>query len=72
MAAASALICEFFNENFHFHVCVVVIGRGGVFQVSLTAEVLKGNSIRKALVREAKTHGASTVIVGITRHRALG
>ncbi|XP_057769251.1 LOW QUALITY PROTEIN: protein kinase STUNTED-like [Salvia miltiorrhiza] len=41
-------------------------------QVSLSAEVMKGNSIRKALVREAKTHGASTVIVGITRNSALG
>lgn len=41
-------------------------------QVSLSAEVLKGKSSRKIIVREAKTHGASTVIVGITRHSALG
>ncbi|KAL1554447.1 serine/threonine-protein kinase BRI1-like 2 isoform X2 [Salvia divinorum] len=41
-------------------------------QVSLSAQVLKGNSTRKALVREAKTHGASTVIVGLTGLSALG
>ncbi|KAL7156426.1 hypothetical protein ABFS83_02G008200 [Erythranthe nasuta] len=41
-------------------------------QVALSAEVLKGNSIRKALVREAKKHSASAVIVGITKHSALG
>ncbi|KAL8556446.1 hypothetical protein ACS0TY_004047 [Phlomoides rotata] len=41
-------------------------------QVALNAEVLKGNSIRKALVREAKNHSASVVIVGIARYSALG
>lgn len=41
-------------------------------QVAVSAESLKGNSIRKALVREAKNHGASAVIVGITRHSAMG
>ncbi|CAI9769804.1 unnamed protein product [Fraxinus pennsylvanica] len=41
-------------------------------QVALSAEVLKGNSIRKALVREAKNHSASAVIVGITKFIALG
>ncbi|KAI3446261.1 hypothetical protein Pfo_002926 [Paulownia fortunei] len=41
-------------------------------QVALSAEVLKGNSIRKVLVREAKKHSASAVIVGITKPSALG
>ncbi|KAH6777058.1 hypothetical protein C2S51_008370 [Perilla frutescens var. frutescens] len=41
-------------------------------QVAVSAEVLKGNSIRRALVREAKNHGASAVIVGINKHSALG
>ncbi|PIN19157.1 Serine/threonine protein kinase [Handroanthus impetiginosus] len=41
-------------------------------QVALSAQVLKGNSIRKALVREAKNHSASAVIVGINKHSALG
>ncbi|CAA2983930.1 probable receptor-like serine/threonine-protein kinase At5g57670 isoform X3 [Olea europaea var. sylvestris] len=41
-------------------------------QVALSAEVLKGNSIRKALVIEAKNHSASAVIVGITKFSALG
>lgn len=41
-------------------------------QVAVSAESLKGNSIRKVLVREAKNHGASAVVVGITRHSALG
>ncbi|KAI3447937.1 hypothetical protein Pfo_004602 [Paulownia fortunei] len=38
-------------------------------QVALSAEVLKGNSIRKVLVREAKNRSASAVIVGITKHK---
>ncbi|KAL2476960.1 Protein kinase protein with adenine nucleotide alpha hydrolase-like domain [Forsythia ovata] len=41
-------------------------------QVALSAEVLKGNSIRKVLVREAQNHSASAVIVGITKFSALG
>ncbi|KAK4491450.1 hypothetical protein RD792_002200 [Penstemon davidsonii] len=41
-------------------------------QVGLSAQVFKGNSIRKVLVKEAKNHSASAVVVGITRHSALG
>lgn len=41
-------------------------------QVSLCSEVVKGNSIRKVLVREAKKYAATAVIVGITKHNALG
>lgn len=51
-----------------FVVGMVVVG----VQVAVSAESLKGNSIRKVLVREAKNHGASAVVVGITRHTALG
>ncbi|KZV50628.1 putative receptor-like serine/threonine-protein kinase [Dorcoceras hygrometricum] len=41
-------------------------------QVSLCSEVVKGNSIRKVLVREAKKYDATAVILGITKHNALG
>ncbi|KAL2512473.1 Protein kinase protein with adenine nucleotide alpha hydrolase-like domain [Abeliophyllum distichum] len=41
-------------------------------QVTLSAEVFKGNSMRKVLVRQAKNHASSTVIVGITKHSAIG
>ncbi|XP_022860255.1 probable receptor-like serine/threonine-protein kinase At5g57670 isoform X1 [Olea europaea var. sylvestris] len=41
-------------------------------QVALSSEVLKGNSIRKVLVREAKNHSASVVIVGITKFSSFG
>ncbi|XP_075477897.1 protein kinase STUNTED-like [Primulina tabacum] len=40
-------------------------------QVSLCSDVVKGNSIRKVLVREAKKFAATAVIVGITKHNAL-
>ncbi|GFP89051.1 hypothetical protein PHJA_001048800 [Phtheirospermum japonicum] len=40
-------------------------------QIDLSAKVLKGNSIRKVLVREAKNHNASAVIVGIAKHSGL-
>ncbi|CAK9144923.1 unnamed protein product [Ilex paraguariensis] len=41
-------------------------------QVDLVGKVLKGSSIRKGLVREAKNCAAVAVIVGISRHNALG
>ncbi|XP_031130555.1 uncharacterized protein LOC116032220 isoform X2 [Ipomoea triloba] len=42
-------------------------------QVHLKAEVLKGSSTRKVLVREAKKHDAVAVIVGTSNHkRPLG
>ncbi|KAG8368083.1 hypothetical protein BUALT_Bualt15G0008400 [Buddleja alternifolia] len=40
-------------------------------KVGLSVEVVKGNSIRKVLVREAKNHDASSVIVGITKPTGL-
>ncbi|CAA0807736.1 Protein kinase protein with adenine nucleotide alpha hydrolases-like domain [Striga hermonthica] len=40
-------------------------------QVALSVSVLKGNSIRKMLVREAKNHSASAVILGIAKHGSL-
>ncbi|KAL6525978.1 hypothetical protein OROHE_015502 [Orobanche hederae] len=41
-------------------------------QVALTGEVVKGNSIRKVIVREAKNHAISVVIVGIiSKHNGL-
>lgn len=41
------------------------------FQVDLTGEVLIGRSVRKTLVREAKSCAAAAVIVGISKRRAL-
>ncbi|CAA0828675.1 Protein kinase protein with adenine nucleotide alpha hydrolases-like domain [Striga hermonthica] len=41
-------------------------------QVALSGQVLKGNSIKKVLVREAKNCSASLVIVGITKLSAFG
>ncbi|VFQ67807.1 unnamed protein product [Cuscuta campestris] len=41
-------------------------------QVHLKAQVLKGSSIRKVLVREAKKNGAVAVIVGTSMAVALG
>ncbi|XP_051146723.1 protein kinase STUNTED-like isoform X2 [Andrographis paniculata] len=41
-------------------------------QIALRAEVLKGISLRKVMVREAKNHCAAAVVVGVNKHRALG
>lgn len=41
------------------------------FQVDLTGHVLKGSSIRKVLVREAKNRGAAAVVVGVYRENPL-
>ncbi|KAA8546111.1 hypothetical protein F0562_020438 [Nyssa sinensis] len=46
-------------------------GLCNVKQVDLTAQVLTGRSIRKVLVREAKSRAAMAVIVGISRHNPL-
>ncbi|XP_010266827.1 PREDICTED: probable receptor-like serine/threonine-protein kinase At5g57670 [Nelumbo nucifera] len=43
-----------------------------VKQVDLTGYISRGNSVRKALVREAKQCAAIAVVVGINRHHALG
>ncbi|XP_057495262.1 protein kinase STUNTED-like isoform X1 [Actinidia eriantha] len=47
-------------------------GLCNVKKVDLTGEVLRGSSIRKVLVREAKKRAAVAVIVGITRENPLG
>ncbi|XP_071691430.1 protein kinase STUNTED-like [Rutidosis leptorrhynchoides] len=41
-------------------------------QVDLTGQVLRGNSIRKVLVREAKYYSATAVIVGVSKMKAFG
>lgn len=41
-------------------------------KINLTREVLKGNSIRKVLVREAKNRAAMTLIVGISKPHTMG
>lgn len=41
------------------------------FQVDLTGQVVKGSSIRKVLVREAKNRSAAAVIVGVIRENPL-
>ncbi|XP_074329980.1 protein kinase STUNTED-like isoform X1 [Apium graveolens] len=41
-------------------------------KINLTGVVLKGSSIRKVLVREAKNRAAMTLIVGITKPHTIG
>lgn len=41
-------------------------------QVDLTGHLVRGNSIRKVLVREAKNYAAAAVILGISSHKAFG
>ncbi|XP_047318281.1 protein kinase STUNTED [Impatiens glandulifera] len=41
-------------------------------QIELTGKLIKGSSIRRVLVREAKTLQAAAVIVGITKESPLG
>ncbi|XP_076958506.1 protein kinase STUNTED-like [Bidens hawaiensis] len=41
-------------------------------QVDLTGQVLRGNSVRKVLVREAKFYSAAAVIVGVSKIKAFG
>lgn len=46
-------------------------GLCNVKKVDLTGQVVKGSSIRKVLVREAKNRGAAAVIVGVIRENPL-
>ncbi|XP_009626742.1 protein kinase STUNTED-like isoform X1 [Nicotiana tomentosiformis] len=41
-------------------------------QVDIISLVLKGSSIRRVLVREAKNHSAVAVVVGTSKHSTLG
>lgn len=41
-------------------------------KINLTGLVLKGSSIRKVLVREAKNRGAMTLVVGISKPHTMG
>ncbi|XP_077246632.1 protein kinase STUNTED-like isoform X2 [Tasmannia lanceolata] len=43
-----------------------------VKKVDLVGQISQGNSVRKVLVREAKICAATTVVVGISKHNALG
>lgn len=43
-----------------------------LFQINLTGFVLKGSSVRKFLVREAKSRAAVTLIVGISKPHTIG
>lgn len=43
-----------------------------ITQIDLTGEVLKGSSIRKVIVREAKSRAAMAVIVGISKPHTIG
>lgn len=43
-----------------------------ISQIDLTGEVLKGSSVRKVLVREAKSRAAMAVIVGICKPHSMG
>nr|DAD41667.1 TPA_asm: hypothetical protein HUJ06_015990 [Nelumbo nucifera] len=47
-------------------------GLCNVKQVDLTGYISRGNSVRKALVREAKKCTAITVVVGVSRQHSLG
>lgn len=40
-------------------------------QVDITGQVLRGNSVRKVLVREAKFYSAAAVIVGVSKIKAF-
>jgi hypothetical protein len=42
------------------------------FQVDLSGHIFTGSSVRKVLVREAKSHAAVAVVVGISKQKALG
>ncbi|XP_076894861.1 protein kinase STUNTED-like [Bidens hawaiensis] len=41
-------------------------------QVDLTRQVVRGNSVRKVLVREAKFNSAAVVVVGVSKIKAFG
>ncbi|KAL7605189.1 hypothetical protein Lser_V15G17130 [Lactuca serriola] len=41
-------------------------------QVDLTGQIVRGNSIRKVLVKEAKFYSAAAVIVGVNKVKAFG
>lgn len=41
-------------------------------QVDITGQVLRGNSVKKVLVREAKFYAAAAVIVGVSKIKAFG
>lgn len=43
-----------------------------VMQVELKGRILQGRSVRKILVREAKSTDSDTLVVGATRQSALG
>ncbi|KAL6969103.1 hypothetical protein U1Q18_042793 [Sarracenia purpurea var. burkii] len=47
-------------------------GLCSVMKVDVTGQVLRGSSIRKVLVRQAKNRAAVAVIVGISRENPLG
>uniref|UniRef100_A0A2N9IRX2 Protein kinase domain-containing protein n=1 Tax=Fagus sylvatica TaxID=28930 RepID=A0A2N9IRX2_FAGSY len=47
-------------------------GLCNVKKVYLSGQILTGTSAKKVLVREAKSHAAVTVVVGISKHCALG
>lgn len=41
-------------------------------QVDLSGQIFTGSSVRKVLVREAKSHAAVALVVGTCKQRALG
>jgi hypothetical protein len=47
-------------------------GLCNVKKVYLSGQILTGTSAKKVLVREAKSHAAVAVVVGISKHCALG
>lgn len=63
-------MCRIKKHHGLFHSLYVFSASG--FQVNLTGRMLTGSSIRKVLVREAKSCAAVAVVVGISQPNALG
>ncbi|KAF5443778.1 hypothetical protein F2P56_036312 [Juglans regia] len=60
------------NKNLLDDYLEVYGGLCTVKKVSLSGRIFVGSSIRKVLVREAKSHAAGAVVVGISKQSALG
>ncbi|KAG6651581.1 serine/threonine-protein kinase CDG1-like [Carya illinoinensis] len=60
------------NKNLLDDYLEVYEGLCTVKKVSLSGQIFVGSSIRKVLVREAKSHAAGAVVVGISKQSALG
>ncbi|XP_062176496.1 protein kinase STUNTED-like isoform X3 [Alnus glutinosa] len=60
------------NKNLLDGYLEVYEGLCSVKKVDLSGHIFTGSSVRKVLVREAKSHAAVAVVVGISKQKALG